>query len=169
MKKIMAFLLGIVFSFLLLVGCNGNNDAGPEAIIKEFVTKMYSLEDYKKIDREELNTKYPNDQYTTKISKISTEKAMEGFIADRTVSFYINRLYDRHINSKITSISIEKQSSEEDGSIIYSYKTKVKFAFVDTNEEKEEELWGQVTVKKTKDNWVITQFNKVELPIEIFN
>jgi len=169
MKKIVAFLLGIAFSSLLLVGCNGNNDAGPEAIIKEFVTKMYSLEDYKKIDREELNTKYPNDQYTTKISKISTEKAMEGFIADRTVSSYINRLYDLHINSKITSISIEKQSSEEDGSIIYSYKTKVKFALADTNEEKEEELWGQVTVKKAKDNWIITQFNKVELPIEIFN
>jgi hypothetical protein len=167
MKKIISFLLSIAVVSLLLVGCNSNKDVESEAVVKDFVTKMYTLEDYKKIDREELNTKYPNDQYTTKISKISTEKAMEEFIADRTVSYYINRLYDLHINSKITSISIDKQSTEKDGSIIYSYKAKGKFTFADTNEEKEEELCGQITVKKVKDSWVITQFNKVELPIEI--
>lgn len=169
MKKVISLLLSIAFLSLLLVGCNSNKDVGSEAIVKDFVTKMYTLEDYKKIDREELNTKYPNDQYTNQIRKISIEKALEGFIGDRTISFYLNRLYDLHINSKITSISIDKQNNENDGSIIYSYKVKSKFTLTDTNEEKEEELWGQLTVKKVKDNWVISEFNKVELPKIIFN
>lgn len=167
MKKIIYFLLSIAVASLLLVGCISNKDSEAEAIVKDFATKMYTLEDYKKVDMEKVKLEYQKYQYTNEIMEISTEKALEEFIADRTIGIYINRLCELHVNSKVTSISMDKNSSEDDGSIIYDYKVKVKLTFADTSKEKEEELLGQITVKKVEDKWVITQFNKVPLPIEI--
>ncbi|MGH4125009.1 MAG: hypothetical protein ACREV6_18995 [Clostridium sp.] len=163
MKKIIYLLLCIVFSSSLLIGCKSNKEAGDEVIIKEFVTKMYTLEDYKTVDMAKVNLEYPKDQYTNEIRKISTESAFEGFILDRIKYIYIDHLSAVHINSKVASISIDQQSSENDGSIVYNYKAKLKLTFTETKVEKEEEVGGQLTLNKVKNNWVITRFNKVEL------
>ena len=163
MKKFIFFLFSIAFISLLSVGCNNNKDTEFEVIVKDFIIKMYTLEDYKKIDLEKVSLEYPNDQYTNEIRKLSTEKALETIISGRTKYIYIDHLCTLHINSKIKSISIDKQSSENDGSIVCNYKAKLKLTFTDTNEEKEEEFWGQITLKKIKDSWVITEFNKVDI------
>jgi hypothetical protein len=167
MKRVICFLLSIVFASLLFVGCSTNKKAEAEDIVKVFIMKMYTLEDYKEIKMEKFNLEYPHDQYTNQIRKISTDKALEEFIADRTISFYLNRLYALHINLKVTYTTIDKQSIEKDGSIVFAYKIKSKITFADTNEEKEEEMLGQITVKKIKENWFIIKFNKVEVPAEI--
>ena len=163
MKKVIGFLLVIVVASLLLVGCSSNKEANPEAVVKDFVTKMYTLEDYKTVDMAKVNLEYPKDKYTNEIRKISTESALEEFIADRIIYIYIDHLYALHINSKIISISVDQQSSEKDGSIVFAYKAKLKLTFADTKVEKEEEVGGQLTLNKVKNNWVITKFNKVEL------
>jgi hypothetical protein len=167
MKKIICFILSIVISSFLLVGCNSNKDVGSEELVKDFVTEMYTMEDYKKIDLEKMNWEFPKDQYSNEIMKISTEEAMKNFTADRIISIYLNRLYKLHVNSEVTLFSIDENSREDDGSIIYNYEVKLKFAFTDTNKEKEEELLGQVTVKKVESKWVITKFNKVQLPLTL--
>lgn len=164
MRKGIYFLLCIVVTTLLLGGCSSNKEANPEAVVKEFVTKMYTLEDYKTVDMEKVNLEYPKDQYTNEIKTISTESALEEIIVNRTKLIYIDYLCTLHINSKITSITIDKQTSETDGSTLYSYKAKLKLTFVDTKVEKEEEVLGQLTLNKVKNNWVITRFNKVEIP-----
>jgi hypothetical protein len=132
-----------------------------QSIIEEFITEMYNVEDYKKIDMGSLNTIYPKDNYTNELRKIATEDALEPIIASRLQLGYISLCYELKVNSQVISKNISKYTSEEDGSIVYNYNGKVKLTFKDENKQKEENIEGQITVNKINNKWIITKFNNV--------
>jgi hypothetical protein len=134
-----------------------------KSIIEEFITKMYNVEDYKKIDMESLNTSYPKDNYTNALKKIATEDALEPIITSRLQLGYISLCHELKVNSKVISKNISKYASKEDGSIVYNYNGKIKLTFTDENKQKEENIEGQITVNKISDKWIITKFNSVSI------
>lgn len=134
-----------------------------KSIIEEFITKMYNVEDYKKIDMENLKTSYPKDNYTNEFRKIATEDALEPIIDSRLHLGYISLCYELKANFQVISKNISKYASEEDGSIVYNYNGKVKLTFKDENKQKEENIEGQITINKINNKWIITKFNNVSI------
>lgn len=159
MKRKISILLALTLITLLLSGCGRANN--PEAVIKEFMSEMYTVENYEKIDMKNLTIQYPEDKYTNALKKIATEGALEEFLATRIQLIYISSCYELHVNSEITPKNINKYATEKDGSIVYNYDGKVNLTFTDENNQKEEDINGQITVKKIDNNWTITKFNYV--------
>lgn len=169
MKKKITILLILTIITLLLASCgninktNKSQEDKPDSVIKEFIVKMYKLDDYKKVNIEKLNIEYPKDKYTNELRKATTEKALTPFINDRMQLSYIMNCCNLHINSKVISTSIYKYTSEKDGSLVYNFDGKTKLTFVDKNKQKEEDVSGQLTVKKINNKWTIVQINRVDI------
>lgn len=178
MKRGISFLLTLFFLSFLLVGCSdstkvdkispesNSTKAGgtsPEPLIKEFISKLYTVDDYKTIDLDSLNTTFPNDKYTSELKKVAGEKALVSFVNDRTQLAYITACIYAHINIKITSTNVDKYSSDKDGSEIYNYSAKLQLAFPDEDKQVEEEVRGQLTLKMAGGKWTITLVNKTDV------
>ena len=166
MNKYICILLTLITMSLLLVGCSDKTkieEINPGPTINEFITKMYTVDDYTKIDIKNLNLTYPKDKYTNELRKVTTAAALVPIVNDRTQLLYITSCTDSHINSKVISAKIDKYLSQKDGSIVYNYEAKLKYTFPDENKQTDEEVSGQVTVKMVNSKWIITQINSTNI------
>lgn len=157
MKKILSLLLVFSFFTVIFMGCSKDNTKEDEALIKNFITKVHTVEDYKKIDETKLNNEYPNDQYTKELESLMTDKAFEDLVNSGIQRSYILSLYNMHANSVITKLEFKRDSENT-----YTYNGKVKITFNDKNETKEEDISGQITVEHSNNKTLVSMINKID-------
>ena len=162
MKRMLSIILILVLTTLSLTGC-GFRKNSPESLIGEFISEMYNVKDYKKIDLNKLTWDYPKDDYTNAIGKLSTKDALDTFAINRYQLEYITYCCKLHVNSEVISKKINQYTTKKDGSIVYTYNGKVKLTFTDENKQEEEDINGQITVNKIDNKWIITKFNYVSV------
>lgn len=163
MKRNMLILLVLLLIAFSLISCSSaSKKDSPESLIKQFIGEMYSVEDYKKLDIENLEWHEDDNQYNNELKKIATEEALKPFVLGRQQLGYFSICKKLHINCEVASANIKKYLDNGDGSIIYSYKGKVNLTFVDENKQKKEDFEGQITVKEINSKWTIIKFNNVD-------
>lgn len=176
MKKGISILLTLIL-LSILAGCSNSTkvdkigsepnttnvkETSPEPLINEFISKLYTVDDYKSIDLDNVNSKYPNDKYTNELKKLAEENVLVPLVNDRTQLMYLTTCKNSHINIKIMSTKVDKYITEKDGAVVYNYNAKLQLTFPDDNKQVEENINGQLTLNKASGKWIITQVNKID-------
>lgn len=156
-KKLMGLML-IMIIFLNLCSCG---DSKEKSIIKKFITRYYTIEDYTSMDVNTVRTEYPNDQYTQSFKEIMTPELFKKFILDTRHESYISHAVYRKLNTKVKDIKIDKYTESSDGTVTYNYEGTLEINNTSRNEIKEESINGQITVVKSDGTWLIYQPNKM--------
>ncbi|WP_283591836.1 hypothetical protein [Clostridium butanoliproducens] len=172
MKKVFLKILSIFLICFSFVGCNAKKGS-EEKLITDFITTLYTFEDYdeldvneyiesipdfEKMDPNKLANFTPKDKYSEKIKPFFTEDALVTFAMNKRQSDYIISLAKNKVSSKVTNVMDIKETS--DG--VYNFKAIVEQKFSEKKLTKNVQIQGQLTLEKIDNKLVISQINKID-------
>ncbi|MDV3428876.1 MAG: hypothetical protein LIR50_17945 [Bacillota bacterium] len=161
-KVIIGVLSIFIIAVLVIFTIYQRSENAPKKVIKLFLNKFYTVEDYNKYAGTELTDKSFSDNYLKEkeYKNIMMSEVYKDFAQNQVFLSYLLTADLGKFNASPKKINIEKYTILEDKSVIYNYNIKIETSFADSNQKEEQNDIGQITMIKVNNKWLISKINK---------